>query len=142
MKWFSVILRIRTERGFYTTFSMQTEVFILDTLLTLQFDNEQPAKDSEVIYLIDMTTLIELIVNNPSPPPDLTNEAEKANLPVSRAPSLPIGGLDHELGLLRESIFMPLHESGLFEKLEIKPLVGTLLYGPPGTGMLSSMKDE
>ena len=45
-----------------------------------------------------------------------------------------IGGLQRELGLVREMIELPLKHPELFEKIGIEPPKGVLLYGPPGTG--------
>ncbi len=45
-----------------------------------------------------------------------------------------IGGLDHELELVREMIELPLSEPELFRTLGVDPPSGVLLYGPPGTG--------
>jgi transitional endoplasmic reticulum ATPase len=45
-----------------------------------------------------------------------------------------IGGLQRELGLVREMIELPLRHPELFQKLGIDPPKGILLYGPPGTG--------
>lgn len=45
-----------------------------------------------------------------------------------------IGGLNKEIGLLRDIIELPLKRPGLFERFNISPPRGVLLYGPPGTG--------
>ncbi|WP_319506596.1 CDC48 family AAA ATPase [uncultured Methanolobus sp.] len=45
-----------------------------------------------------------------------------------------IGGLQRELGLVREMIELPLKHPELFNKLGIDPPKGVLLFGPPGTG--------
>ncbi|MFB6109674.1 MAG: AAA family ATPase [Halodesulfurarchaeum sp.] len=45
-----------------------------------------------------------------------------------------IGGLDAELGTVRELVEAPLSEPELFDRLGIDPPKGVLLYGPPGTG--------
>ncbi|UCG38961.1 MAG: AAA family ATPase [bacterium] len=45
-----------------------------------------------------------------------------------------IGGLDSELGLVREMIELPLKFPELFTELGIDPPKGVLLSGPPGTG--------
>ena len=45
-----------------------------------------------------------------------------------------IGGLERELGRMREIVELPLKHSRLFERLGILPPKGVLLYGPPGTG--------
>ena len=45
-----------------------------------------------------------------------------------------IGGLNETLVRLREIIQLPLNYPSLFEKFDIKPYRGLLLYGPPGNG--------
>ncbi|MGE5654112.1 MAG: AAA family ATPase, partial [Bacillota bacterium] len=45
-----------------------------------------------------------------------------------------IGGLDHVISRVRESIELPLKMPQIFERLGIVPHRGVLLYGPPGTG--------
>lgn len=45
-----------------------------------------------------------------------------------------IGGLDEQMGELKEVIEMPLTKPELFKKVGITPPKGILLYGPPGTG--------
>jgi len=45
-----------------------------------------------------------------------------------------IGGLQREIGQIREMIELPLRHPELFERLGIAPPKGVLLHGPPGTG--------
>ncbi|MFC6763662.1 CDC48 family AAA ATPase [Natrinema soli] len=45
-----------------------------------------------------------------------------------------VGGLERELGQVREMIELPLRHPELFRRLGIAPPKGVLLYGPPGTG--------
>lgn len=45
-----------------------------------------------------------------------------------------VGGLEHELRLVREMVELPLRYGEAFEKLGIEAPKGVLLYGPPGTG--------
>jgi transitional endoplasmic reticulum ATPase len=45
-----------------------------------------------------------------------------------------IGGLQRELGSIREMIELPLRRPEIFEQLGIDPPKGVLLYGPPGCG--------
>jgi transitional endoplasmic reticulum ATPase len=45
-----------------------------------------------------------------------------------------IGGLDKELGLVREMVELPLHYAEVFDRLGIEVPKGVLLYGSPGTG--------
>jgi transitional endoplasmic reticulum ATPase len=45
-----------------------------------------------------------------------------------------VGGLEHELRLVREMVELPLRYAEAFEKLGIEAPKGVLLYGPPGTG--------
>jgi transitional endoplasmic reticulum ATPase len=54
-----------------------------------------------------------------------------------RAPAVSyedIGGLEREVGRVREIVELPLKHSRIFERLGILPPKGVLLYGPPGTG--------
>jgi transitional endoplasmic reticulum ATPase len=56
---------------------------------------------------------------------------------ASRAPAVSyedIGGLERELGRVREMVEMPLKFPQVFERLGILAPKGVLLYGPPGTG--------
>jgi transitional endoplasmic reticulum ATPase len=56
---------------------------------------------------------------------------------VARAPAVSyedIGGLERELGRVREMVELPLKYSRIFERLGILAPKGVLLYGPPGTG--------
>lgn len=45
-----------------------------------------------------------------------------------------IGGLNKQIGKIREMIELPLKYPDIFVKLGIEPPKGVLLYGPPGTG--------
>mmetsp|Transcript_1342 Transcript_1342/g.1611 ORF Transcript_1342/g.1611 Transcript_1342/m.1611 type:complete len:445 (-) Transcript_1342:84-1418(-) len=45
-----------------------------------------------------------------------------------------IGGLEKQLGELKEAIIEPLRNKHLFDSIGIKPPKGVLLHGPPGTG--------
>lgn len=45
-----------------------------------------------------------------------------------------IGGLDKQLGEIREIVELPLIEPEIFKKVGIEPPLGALLYGPPGAG--------
>ena len=45
-----------------------------------------------------------------------------------------VGGLGHELKLVREMVELPLRYAEAFERLGIEAPKGVLLYGPPGTG--------
>ncbi len=56
---------------------------------------------------------------------------------VARAPAVSyedIGGLEREMGRVREMVELPLKYSRIFERLGILAPKGVLLYGPPGTG--------
>jgi transitional endoplasmic reticulum ATPase len=56
---------------------------------------------------------------------------------LTRAPSVSyedIGGLEREVGRVREMVELPLKHSAVFERLGILAPKGVLLYGPPGTG--------
>lgn len=48
-----------------------------------------------------------------------------------------LGGIDKEIGLIREMVELPLKHPILFSNLGIKPPRGVLLHGPPGCGKSS-----
>lgn len=60
--------------------------------------------------------------------PDFSTEA------VSHVSYEDVGGLEHELRLVREMVELPLRYAEAFEKLGIEAPKGVLLYGSPGTG--------
>ncbi|MDO5844805.1 MAG: proteasome-activating nucleotidase [Methanocorpusculum sp.] len=65
------------------------------------------------------------------------HDAAVTAMEVEEAPQInyaDIGGLDHQIKLLRESVELPLKKPELFEKVGIEPPKGVLLFGPPGTG--------
>ncbi len=45
-----------------------------------------------------------------------------------------VGGLGSQIELIREYIELPLRHPEIFQRLNILPLKGVLLYGPPGSG--------
>ncbi|CCF56024.1 hypothetical protein KAFR_0A05890 [Kazachstania africana CBS 2517] len=45
-----------------------------------------------------------------------------------------VGGLSKEIGLLKSTIELPLHQPTLFSDFGVSPPRGILLHGPPGTG--------
>jgi proteasome-associated ATPase len=45
-----------------------------------------------------------------------------------------IGGLDQEIGRIRDAVQLPFQHRALFERYDLKPPKGVLLYGPPGNG--------
>jgi transitional endoplasmic reticulum ATPase len=83
-----------------------------------------------------------VLASKPSGPVVVTrntkiNLREKAAIAESAAGQVTyedIGGLQRELGLVREMIELPLKHPELFNKLGIDPPKGVLLFGPPGTG--------
>jgi transitional endoplasmic reticulum ATPase len=61
----------------------------------------------------------------------------EADQTASRAPAVSyedIGGLEREVGRVREMVELPLKFPQVFERLGILAPKGVLLYGPPGTG--------
>ena len=42
-----------------------------------------------------------------------------------------IGGLDSEIGRIRDAVQLPFQHRALFERYDLKPPKGVLLYGPP-----------
>ncbi|MFA5141411.1 MAG: CDC48 family AAA ATPase [Candidatus Woesearchaeota archaeon] len=64
--------------------------------------------------------------------PEAVEITEEANMPDINYED--IGGLQEEVGKVREMVELPLKHPELFEKLGIEPPKGVLLYGPPGTG--------
>lgn len=53
---------------------------------------------------------------------------------VPQIPWEEIGGQKEAIGLIRETIELPLLNPEVFERFEKKPIKGVLLYGPPGCG--------
>lgn len=45
-----------------------------------------------------------------------------------------IGGLEEEIGRIRDAVQLPFQHRALFEHFDLKPPKGVLLYGPPGNG--------
>jgi transitional endoplasmic reticulum ATPase len=45
-----------------------------------------------------------------------------------------LGGLDREIGLIKELVQLPLQFPGIYRQIGIAPVRGVILYGPPGTG--------
>lgn len=45
-----------------------------------------------------------------------------------------IGGLDQEIGRIRDAVQLPFQHRALFQRYDLKPPKGVLLYGPPGNG--------
>lgn len=56
---------------------------------------------------------------------------------LEQVPEIPwekVGGQEHAIKLIRDTIEQPLLYPEIFEKFEKKPIKGILLYGPPGCG--------
>jgi transitional endoplasmic reticulum ATPase len=45
-----------------------------------------------------------------------------------------LGGLDREIGLIKELVQLPLQFPAIYRQMGIAPVRGLILYGPPGTG--------
>lgn len=53
---------------------------------------------------------------------------------VPEIPWCKVGGQEHAIELIKDTIELPLLHPELFEKFDKKPIKGILLYGPPGCG--------
>ena len=62
---------------------------------------------------------------------DIYGTSERRHLCVTFAD---IGGLDSEIGRIRDAVQLPFQHRALFERYDLKPPKGVLLYGPPGNG--------
>jgi 26S proteasome regulatory subunit T3 len=51
-----------------------------------------------------------------------------------------VGGLDIQKQEIREAVELPLSHFDLYKQIGIDPPRGVLLYGPPGTGYVASLK--
>ena len=66
----------------------------------------------------------------------LPNESDR-DLVLEETPDVTfadIGGLDSEIGRIRDAVQLPFQHRALFERYDLKPPKGVLLYGPPGNG--------
>ena len=52
-----------------------------------------------------------------------------------------VGGLDGYIDKLKEMIFLPLVYPELFERFNVAPPRGVLLYGPPGDCVFRTLSD-
>jgi proteasome-associated ATPase len=56
---------------------------------------------------------------------------------LENVPEIPwdkVGGQDEAIGIIRDTIEMPLLHPEIYQRFEQKPIKGMLLYGPPGCG--------
>ena len=64
--------------------------------------------------------------------PSTLRTSKQALVEIPKVKWTDIGGMDEPKSLLREAISLPLTHPDMFEKLNIPPPRGVLLYGPPG----------
>ena len=64
-------------------------------------------------------------------------ETDDADLVLEETPDVTfadIGGLDEQIERIRDAVQLPFLHRALFERYDLKPPKGVLLYGPPGNG--------
>ncbi|MCH9275313.1 proteasome ATPase [Bifidobacterium amazonense] len=64
-------------------------------------------------------------------------EADDADLVLEETPDVTfddIGGLDEQIERIRDAVQLPFLHRALFERYDLNPPKGVLLYGPPGNG--------
>nr|WP_314686302.1 proteasome ATPase [uncultured Bifidobacterium sp.] len=68
---------------------------------------------------------------------EVVSGREDADLVLEETPDASfddIGGLDEQIGAIRDAVELPFLHRGLFERYGLRPPKGVLLYGPPGNG--------
>ncbi|MBW3091581.1 proteasome ATPase [Bifidobacterium sp. 82T10] len=68
---------------------------------------------------------------------ELLPETNDADLVLEETPDVTfddIGGLDEQIGRIRDAVQLPFLHRALFERYDLNPPKGVLLYGPPGNG--------
>ncbi|WP_300767954.1 proteasome ATPase [uncultured Bifidobacterium sp.] len=68
---------------------------------------------------------------------EVVNGHDDADLVLEETPDVSfddIGGLDSQIGRIRDAVELPYLHRGLFERYNLRPPKGVLLYGPPGNG--------
>lgn len=68
---------------------------------------------------------------------DLLPAEDETNLVLEETPDVSyadIGGLDSQIGRIRDAVQLPFEHRDLFKRYDLRPPKGVLLYGPPGNG--------
>ncbi|MFT8638551.1 MAG: proteasome ATPase [Bifidobacterium sp.] len=68
---------------------------------------------------------------------DLLPAEDETNLVLEETPDVSyadIGGLDSQIDRIRDAVQLPFEHRELFERYDLRPPKGVLLYGPPGNG--------
>lgn len=68
---------------------------------------------------------------------ELLPESDDGDLVLEETPDVTfadIGGLDRQIERIRDAVQLPFLHRALFERYDLKPPKGVLLYGPPGNG--------
>ena len=68
---------------------------------------------------------------------EVVNGHDDADLVLEETPDVDfddIGGLDAQIERIRDAVQLPFLHRGLFERYNLRPPKGVLLYGPPGNG--------
>ncbi|KAB8288942.1 ATPase AAA [Bifidobacterium ramosum] len=68
---------------------------------------------------------------------ELLPESDDGDLVLEETPDVTfadIGGLDQQIERIRDAVQLPFLHRALFERYDLKPPKGVLLYGPPGNG--------
>ncbi|ORX94701.1 AAA-domain-containing protein [Basidiobolus meristosporus CBS 931.73] len=80
-------------------------------------------KNQHGVYRITKNTVV-----------SIGQENVESNQPVQKVRYDSIGGLEHEVKIVREMVELPLQKPEVYRRFGLKPPKGVLLFGPPGTG--------
>ncbi|KAK9386851.1 P-loop containing nucleoside triphosphate hydrolase protein [Lipomyces mesembrius] len=90
-----------------------------------------------LIYRISPSTEIQISRSTPSSPDTSSNSPFATGTTASYTL---LGGLDHEIALVRKTIELPLLRPEIFSRFNVPPPRGLLLHGPSGTGKTSLLR--